>query len=404
MKLRCDAPFKNCATIWQKGLSLIAGILQKNEPSLQKKASSLRVPPMAGLPVAIPNNLLAELNHNKTLFSNGRGLPRRAGTLLAMTLIFLFSIPTTAQIFNKKEPLAHTFSIVARDEKTGEMAVGVQSHWFSVGTAVSWGEGGVGVVATQSFVLKSYGPKGLELMKQGKTAKEALDMLLKQDEGLDVRQVAMIDTNGNVAAHTGKKCIDYASHIIGKNYSVQSNMMLNNKVCPAMSKAFEASIGKPLAERVLITLNAAEAVGGDIRGKQSAAILVVAGRSEDKPWDEKLIDLRVDDNTAPLKEMDRLLRLFRAYEHMNNGDLAVEKNEMQKAMDEYAAAMKMFPSNLEMQYWTAITLANNKEVKKAAAMLQKIYAKDANWSELTKRLPKVGLLNVSESDLKMLMK
>ena len=323
---------------------------------------------------------------------------------MAITFISLTSSSASAQIFNKKEPLAHTFSIVARDEKTGEMAVGVQSHWFSVGTAVSWGEGGVGVVATQSFVLKSYGLQGLELMKQGKTAKEALDMLLQQDEGRDVRQVAMIDTNGNVAAHTGKKCIDFASHIIGKNYSVQSNMMLNNKVCRAMSKAFEASAGKPLAERVLIALNAAEAVGGDIRGKQSAAILVVAGRSESKPWDEKLIDLRVDDHAAPLQEMNRLLRLFRAYEHMNNGDLAVEKNNMKLAMDEYSAAMKMFPFNLEMQYWTAITLANNKEVAKAAIMLQKIYAKDANWRELTKRLPKVGLLNVSNADLIKLQK
>ncbi|MES2774074.1 MAG: DUF1028 domain-containing protein [Bacteroidota bacterium] len=319
-------------------------------------------------------------------------------------IVTITASSATAQIFNKKEPLAHTFSIVARDEKTGEMAVGVQSHWFSVGTAVSWGEGGVGVVATQSFVLKSYGPKGLELMKQGKTAKEALVLLLQQDEGREVRQVAMIDTNGNVAAHTGNKCIDFASHIVGKNYSVQSNMMLNDKVCPAMAKAFETSAGKPLAERVLIAMQAAQAVGGDIRGKQSAAILVVAGRTEGKPWDERLIDLRVDDHTAPLAEMDRLLRLFRAYEHMNNGDLAVEKNDMQKAMTEYAAAMKMFPSNLEMQYWTAITLANNKEVSKAAAMLQKIYAKDANWRELTRRLPKVGLLNVTGKDLLLLQK
>jgi len=323
-----------------------------------------------------------------------------------MTVIFMQTLLSLtnvcAQIFNKKAPLAHTFSIVARDAKTGEMAVGVQSHWFGVGTAVSWGEGGVGVVATQSFVLKSYGPKGLELMKQGNTAQEALSTLIMQDEGRDVRQVAMIDTNGIVAAYTGSKCIDFASHIVGKNYSVQSNMMLNNKVCPAMAKAFEASTGKPLAERVLIAMQAAQAVGGDIRGKQSAAILVIAGRSEGKPWDERLIDLRVDDHADPLREMDRLLRLFRAYEHMNNGDLAVEKNDMNVAMTAYSAAMKMFPANLEMQYWTAISLANNKEVKKAAAILQKIYAKDPNWRELTRRLPKVGLLTVGDKELKIL--
>jgi uncharacterized Ntn-hydrolase superfamily protein len=316
--------------------------------------------------------------------------------------IFLYHI-LPAQVFNKKEPFAHTFSIVARDAKTGEMAVGVQSHWFSVGTLVPWGEAGVGVVATQSFVNKSYGAKGLALIKQGKTATEALAELVAADEGRDVRQVAMIDTNGNVNAHTGKKCIDFATHIVGKNFSVQSNMMLNDKVCPAMAKAFEASEGKPLAERILIALQAAQAVGGDIRGKQSAAILVVAGKSNGQLWNERLIDLRVDDNAFPLVEMDRLLKLYRAYEHMDKGDLATEKNDMKLAMKEYSTAMKMFPKNLEMQYWTAITLANNKKVKDAAVMLQKIYKQDANWRELTKRLPKVNLLTVSETELKELI-
>ncbi len=324
--------------------------------------------------------------------------------ILFSVIIFLAVDNASAQFLKKDNGLAHTFSIVARDAKTGEMAVGVQSHWFSVGTAVPWGEAGVGVVATQSFVNKSYGPKGLALIKAGKTAPEALQELLAQDEGREVRQVAMIDTNGNVNAHTGKNCIDYASQIVGKNFSVQSNMMLNNKVCPAMAKAFEASEGKPLAERILIALQAAQAVGGDIRGKQSAAILVVAGKSTGQIWTDRLIDLRVDDNDLPLVEMERLLKLFRAYEHMDKGDLATEKNNMKLAMEEYGAAMKMFPKNLEMQYWTAITLANNKKVKEAGIMLQKIYKQDANWRELTKRLTKVNLLTVSETDLKELIK
>jgi uncharacterized Ntn-hydrolase superfamily protein len=309
-----------------------------------------------------------------------------------------------AQFFKKDEAFAHTFSIVARDAVTGEMAVGVQSHWFSVGTAVPWGQAGVGVVATQAFVNKSYGPNGLALMKNGKTATEALTELLAKDEGREVRQVAMIDVNGDVHAYTGKNCIDYASNITGKNFSVQSNMMLNNKVCPAMAKAFEASEGKPLAERVLGALKAAQAVGGDIRGKQSAAILVVAGKASAQPWNDKLIDLRVDDNTVPLVELERLLNLYRAYEHMDKGDLATEKNDMKLAMDEYGAAMNMFPKNLEMQYWTAITLANNKKVKEASVLLQKIYLQDANWRELTKRLPKVNLLTVSSDELKALVK
>lgn len=309
-----------------------------------------------------------------------------------------------AQFYKKDAGLAHTFSIVARDPVTGEMAVGVQSHWFSVGTAVSWGEAGVGVVATQSFVNKSYGIKGLELMKKGKTAPDALKELLAADEGREVRQVAMIDVNGNVNSFTGKNCIDHAGNIVGKNYSVQSNMMLTDKVNSAMSKAFEASEGKPLAERVLTALQAAQAVGGDIRGKQSAAILVVAGKSNGQPWNERLIDLRVDDNATPLVEMDRLLRLYRAYEHMDKGDLATEKNNMKLAMEEYGAAMKMFPENLEMKYWTAITLANNKKVAEASKMLQAIYKKDPNWRELTRRLPKVNLLNISETELKELLK
>ncbi len=323
------------------------------------------------------------------------------------SLIFIslfFITKTNAQFFKKDAGLAHTFSIVARDPVTGEMAVGVQTHWFSVGTLVSWGEAGVGVIATQSFVNKSYGIKGLDLMKKGKSAPEALKELLAADDGREVRQVAMIDVNGNVNAWTGKNCIDHAGNIVGKNYSVQSNMMLTDKVNAAMSKAYEGSEGKPLAERVLIALKAAEAVGGDIRGKQSAAILVVAGKSTGQPWNERLIDLRVDDNQAPLDELDRLLKLYRAYEHMDKGDLATEKNDMKLAMEEYGTAMKMFPENLEMQYWTAITLANNKKVQEASVLLQKIYVQDANWRELTKRLPKVNLLNVSAADLQILLK
>lgn len=308
----------------------------------------------------------------------------------------------TAQMYNKETPFAHTYSIVARDTVTGEMALGVQSHWFSVGTVVSWGESGVGVVATQSFTNKSFGIRGLAYLKKGFTAQQALDSLLATDDGREVRQVGIVDAKGNVASHTGNKCIDHAGHIKGSNYSVQSNMMLTANVPAAMSKAFEASAGKPLAERVLAAMQAAEKAGGDIRGKQSASIIVVGAKPTNEPWNDKLIDIRVDDGEAPLKDLERLLKLYRAYEHMNNGDLAVEKNDMQLAMKEYMAAEKMFPANLEMKYWHAITLANNKNVKDAAAMLKTIYLKDKNWRELTKRLPKVGLLNVDAASFKLL--
>jgi uncharacterized Ntn-hydrolase superfamily protein len=324
--------------------------------------------------------------------------------IVALLVIQTFFMTATSQVFKSKEPLAHTFSIVARDSATGDMAVGVQSHWFSVGSVVSYAKAGVGVVATQSFVDKSYGTNGLHLMAENMPANEVLESLLKKDSGREVRQVAMIDHNGIVTAHTGKNCIDYADHIVGDNFSVQSNMMLTNTVCASMAKAFKETYGQPLAHRVLAALKGGQEAGGDIRGKQSAVILVVSGNRNIEEWNERLVDLRVDDNAEPLKELDRLLRLHDAYEHMNNGDLAVEKNDMNKAINEYNTAMKMFPDNLEMQYWTAITLANNKQVDKASGMLQKIYEQDANWRELTKRLPKVNLLTVSPEALKLLTK
>ena len=321
------------------------------------------------------------------------------------TTCFLFiylNLSAQKTFYSNNSMLAHTFSIVAKDPKTGEMAVAVQSHWFSVGTVVAWGEAGVGVVATQSFVNKSFGIRGLELLKQGKTPQETMDVLLSDDAGKEVRQVAILDLNGRVATHTGKNCIDAAGHINGENFSVQANMMLNDKVWPAMAKAWNKYEQLPIAERIMEVMKAAQDAGGDIRGKQSAVLMVFAPKKTSEPWNDKLIDLRVDDSKEPIKELDRLLQVHRAYEHMNQGDLYIEKNDMANAMKEYNAAMKMFPDNLEMKYWTAITLANNKQVNMALPILKEIYTKDSNWRELTKRLPKVGLLNVTELQLKTL--
>ncbi|MFT5885358.1 MAG: putative Ntn-hydrolase superfamily protein [Arcticibacterium sp.] len=323
----------------------------------------------------------------------------------SLILFLLLPFLSNAQFFKQDDGLAHTFSIVAIDKQAGEMAVAVQSHWFSVGNVVAWAKSGVGVVATQSFVNKSFGIRGLAMIKSGKSASETLSSLLKDDEGREVRQVAIIDVNGDIANHTGNKCIDFAGDIIGVDYSVQANMMLNNTVPKAMSMAFEKSEGLPLAERVLAALEAAQAAGGDIRGRQSAAIRVVKIEASTEPWnDDFVVDLRVDDHESPIKEIGRLLKVQRAYEFMNAGDLYVEHNEMEKAMNAYNSAMKMFPENLEMQYWTAITLANNGETEKAATMLQKVYKGDANWRELTRRLPKVGLLTVNGAALKLILK
>jgi len=300
--------------------------------------------------------------------------------------------------------LAHTFSIVARDAATGEMAIGVQSHWFSVGTIVSWGRSGVGVVATQSFVNPAYGPRGLDLMTQGKSAEEALQILVEADRGRNYRQVAFLDTHGSVSTYTGSSCISSASHAIGENYSVQANMMLNDDVVPAMSRAFVDHSDLPLAERVIQVLQAAQAAGGDIRGKQSAALIVVGPEVEEEVWNDHKINLRVDDHKEPLEELDRLLRVHRAYEHMNRGDLAVEHQDMEAALNEYGAAEKMFPDNLEMKYWKAVALANNGRMEEAHPIFEYVFDRDDNWRELTRRLPAAGLLTVPDSDLQTILK
>ncbi len=319
--------------------------------------------------------------------------------LLVISLI----IGANAQPGAFKDALAHTYSIVARDSVTGEMAVGVQSHWFSVGTLVSWGKSGVGVVATQSFVNPGFGPNGLELLSEGMNAKDVLAELISNDEGRDVRQLAILDTNGIASAYTGKRCISHANHIVGKNFSVQANMMLNDEVVPAMAKAFEEYSYLPLAERILKVLFTAEEAGGDIRGKQSAALIVVGPKPVQKPWLDKIIDLRVDDYQQPLSELDRLLRVHRAYEHMNRGDLAIEHNDMKTALKEYSAAEKMFPDNQEMKYWKAVGLANNKQLNLALPIFKQLFELNDNWRELTKRLPKSDMLELSEAELKSIL-
>ncbi|MBE0573076.1 MAG: DUF1028 domain-containing protein [Ignavibacteriaceae bacterium] len=317
--------------------------------------------------------------------------------LIAVFTDFIFS-----QNFYTENPLVSTYSIVARDPETGEMGVAVQSHWFSVGSIVSWGEAGVGVVATQSFVNPAFGPDGLELLKSGMTASEVVDKLISEDEGRDVRQLAIIDVNGNVKSYTGKNCIPGAGNIVGENYSVQANLMLNDKVPGAMSKAFEKSTG-PLAERLMTALFAAEEAGGDIRGKQSAAILVVKGRSTGQVWSDRLIDLRVEDDPYPLDKLDRLLKIHRAYNHMNAGDLAVEHGDMELAMKEYSAAEKMFPENEEMKFWHATTLVNNGDLEGALPLFKEVFSKNQNWKILTSRLVPIGLLNVNSEELQKIL-
>jgi uncharacterized Ntn-hydrolase superfamily protein len=310
------------------------------------------------------------------------------------TVLLAIVLSVSGQTLDKPAtPLrpVHTYSIVARDPATGELGVAVQSHWFSVGPIVAWAEAGVGAVATQSFVDPSYGKNGLDSMRAGKSAPDTLKELLAKDEAREVRQVAMIDAQGRVEAFTGKNDIQAAGHIVGTNFSVQANLMLNDKVWPAMARAFESTKGD-LAERMLAALDAAQAAGGDIRGRQSAALIVVTGKPTGQAWKDRTFDLRVDDSPQPLIELRRLVRLQRAYNHMNAGDLAVEKKDNEGALREYSAAEKLVPNNAEMIYWHAVALVNMGRVDESLPLFRRVFAMDRNWVTLTPRLPKSGLL------------
>ncbi|MFH0883475.1 MAG: DUF1028 domain-containing protein [bacterium] len=301
------------------------------------------------------------------------------------------------------DPIAHTFSIVAIDHERGEMGVAVQSHWFSVGPVVPWAQPGIGVIATQSLVNISYGPRGLAMLKEGKAATDVVKELTTPDTGRDYRQLAVIDAHGGVATWTGTLCIPEAGHVTGDNYSVQANMMLKGTVWPAMAKAFEEAEG-PLAERMLAALDAAQAEGGDIRGRQSAAMIVVRTVASEEPWNDRLVDLRVDDSEHPLLELRRLLTIHRAYEHMNAGDLAVEKGDVETALIEYSTADSMNSDNPEMPFWHAVSLANVGRVEDSLPIFARVFREGGDhWRELARRLPEVNLLEVSDRDLKKIL-
>ncbi|MGD8540027.1 MAG: DUF1028 domain-containing protein [Candidatus Aminicenantes bacterium] len=289
----------------------------------------------------------------------------------------------------------HTYSIVAFDEETGQLGVAVQSHWFSVGPIVPWVEAGVGAVATQSFVEVSYGPLGLELMRAGKSAEDTLAALVGTDKNEDVRQVAIVDAKGRVAAHTGKNCIPEAGHYLGDSFTCQANLMLKNTVWDAMAKAYQNTKGE-LADRLLAALEAAEAEGGDIRGKQSAALIVLKGESSGVWWKDRLYDLRIEDHPTPVQELRRLLMLNKAYNHMNMGDEYLTENKVEEAMKAYTKAMEMYPENAEMIFWPAVTLAATGNVEKSLPLFKKVFAMDYNWAILLPRLPKVGQLPEDE--------
>ncbi len=302
----------------------------------------------------------------------------------------------------KKFPLAHTFSIIARDPETGEFGGAVQSHWFSVGSVVIWAEAGIGIVATQAMAKVSYGPLGLNLMRAGVPGPDVLKALLSTDPLSDVRQVAMIDAQNRGAAHTGARCMQAAGHTTAEGFSVQANMMANPAVWPAMAEAYQGTKGD-LVEKLLAALDAAQASGGDIRGQQSAALLVVPGKPSQEPWNDHVFDLRIEDHPQPLVELRRLVRIQRAYNQMNRGDEYLASGKTPAALAAYSSAAELAPEMIEIPFWHAVTLADTGRGEEALPIFRRVFSENPDWAVLLKRLPPVGMVKISPAEVERII-
>jgi uncharacterized Ntn-hydrolase superfamily protein len=275
-----------------------------------------------------------------------------------------------------------TYSIVARDPATGELGVAVQSHWFSVGSTVPWAEPAIGAVATQSFADPSYGPNALDLLRAGGRAREVLTELVRRDQGRALRQVAMVDAHGQVAVHTGRRCVQFAGHETGRGFACAANMMRQEGVPQAMARAFTTAMGE-LPDRLLAALDAAEAAGGDVRGRQSAAMIVV--RARDEQWDRSL-DLRVEDSAFPLVELRRLLRVRQAYELAERADELTAGGRRQEAALLYRRSMEVAPENAELRFWGGLALVHLNERLAGLEAVQSAINENPGLAELLNRL------------------
>ena len=229
------------------------------------------------------------------------------------------------------------------------------------------------------------------MLRQGKNPAQVVEALLEGDPAREMRQLAVIDRHGTAAAHTGRRCVPEAGHLIGRHFSVQADLMANDQVWPAMAESFRSSTG-PLAERFIEALRAAQARGGDLRGKQSAAILVVRLQPTGAIWKDRLIDLRVEDHEDPLEELFRLLRVFRAYQHMNRGDEALEAEDGEAALREYGEALHLYPDSQEIRFWSAVSLANAGKLEQALPAFAELFDSYPNWRTLLERIFALGLL------------
>jgi uncharacterized Ntn-hydrolase superfamily protein len=271
-----------------------------------------------------------------------------------------------------------TYSIVARDPETGELGVAVQSCYYQVGPVVPWGQAGIGAVATQAGVNIAFGPAGVELMRLGSSAGQALEAVLAGDPQRDSRQCGMVDAAGGVAVHTGPSCIAEAGHAAGDGYTAQANLMERDTVWDAMAAAFEAAEG-PLAERMLAALDAAEAEGGDVRGRQSAAMLVLSGRPTGRAWEDRQIDLRVEDHPDPVAELRRLLRYRRAHQAAAAGGAAG-----------YRTALEIAPEIPQLRFFAGLALAGEGEWDEALALFRSAIEAEPRWERVLPRLVPAG--------------
>jgi uncharacterized Ntn-hydrolase superfamily protein len=290
-----------------------------------------------------------------------------------------------------KHPLVSTFSIVAFDPSTKELGVAVHSRYFSVGSVVPWAEAEVGAVATQSFVNVSYGPRGLQLIKNGLSVDEVISKLTSEDKERDYRQLGIIDAKGNAAAFTGKKCLSWAGSKTGLNYSAQGNILASRKVVENMGKQFESTKGS-LADRLIAALIAGDKAGGDARGRQSASLLVVKKGGGRVGYGDRFIDLRVEDHSNPIIELKRLLNLHRVYSLIDESEDRLTKCDFKEAMVAIKKAVRLNPKVDDAHIDMGILYLKLGRRTEAVRAFKEALRLNPKMKNLMKQLPKVGLI------------
>jgi uncharacterized Ntn-hydrolase superfamily protein len=291
-----------------------------------------------------------------------------------------------------------TYSIVARCPDTGQLGVAVQSHFFAVGAVVPWVQSGIGAVATQATAEISHGPNGLARLTEGTSAADALAAVLATDEHAATRQVAIMSARGDGAAHTGTSCIAHAGHVVGEGFTTQANMMNDDGVPEAMAVAFGSATGD-LAHRMLAALDAAEEAGGDIRGRQSAALVTSRGEPSGQPGHDRLVDVRVDDHPEPLVELRRLVGLAEAYRRMDEAEDAMSDGDLEGSLAVFREAIVAQPETHEFAFWHAVLLAGLGRIDEARAAAAPVFARPDGdrWRDLVRRLPAAGSLGAAEA-------